>query len=128
MQRIRFIEHRGVRVLLTDYSPPITEAEGLAAMDECRRLVAQQPLQSLLLLTNVTGAYFNTRAVQGLKDLAAHNSPYVRRSAVVGVSGLQKIIYQAVQRFAKRDIVLFSARQDALDWLVQDQYGVRSAE
>ena len=40
---------------------------------------------------------------------------------VVGVSGLQKIIYQAVQRVAKRDIVLFTTRQDALDWLVRDQ-------
>ena len=121
MQRVHFIDHRGVRVLLTDYSPPITEAEGLAVMDECRRLVAQQPPQSLLLLTDVTGAYFNTRAVQGLKELAAHNSPYVRRSAVVGVSGLQKIIYQAVQRFVKRDIVLFATRPEALDWLVRDE-------
>src|SRR6476646_4438000 len=107
MQRVRFIEHRGMRVLLADYSGPVTEAEGLAAMAECRRIAAQQAPGSLLLLTDVTGAHFNTRLVQELKELAAHNNPYVRRSAAVGVNGLQKIIYQAVQRFARRDIMLF---------------------
>jgi hypothetical protein len=120
MARVRFIEHKGRQVLLADYSAPVSEEEGLAAIAECMRIAALQPPRSLLLVTDVTGATFNTRLVQALKEVAAHNGPYVRRAAVVGVSGLQKVIYQAVLRFSKRDIPAFATRQEALDWVVAE--------
>jgi hypothetical protein len=117
MERVRFIEHNGQRVLLADYSGPVSEEEGLAAIAECMRVAALQPPKSLLIVTDVTGAIFNTRVVQALKDVAAHNGPYVRRAAVVGVSGLQKVIYQAVLRVTKREIPAFATREEALDWV-----------
>ena len=117
MERVRFIEHNGQQVLLADYSGPATEEEGLAAIARCMRIAALQPPKSLLLVTDVTGAAFNSRLVQALKEQATHNGPYVRRAAVVGVSGLQKVIYQAVLRVAKRDIPAFATRQEALDWV-----------
>jgi hypothetical protein len=120
MERVRFIEHNGVAVLLADYSGGITEAEGLTAIAEVKRIASLQLPHTLLLLTDVSGAPFNTRLVEALKELAAYNAPYVRRAAVVGVAGLQKIIYSAVQRVSKRQIPAFATRQEALDWLVRE--------
>jgi hypothetical protein len=39
---------------------------------------------------------------------------------VIGISGLQRLIYEGVQAFTRRRIPLFERRQEALDWLVQD--------
>jgi hypothetical protein len=49
----------------------------------------------------------------------AENAPYVRRAAVVGISGLQRLIYEGVQAFSRRRIPLFESRQEALRWLIQ---------
>ena len=43
----------------------------------------------------------------------------MKMTALVGVEGLQKVIYFAVLTFTKRtNIVLKNSRPEALDWLV----------
>jgi hypothetical protein len=39
---------------------------------------------------------------------------------VIGISGLQRLIYEAVQRFSQRNIPVFDSREEALTWLVKD--------
>jgi hypothetical protein len=39
---------------------------------------------------------------------------------VVGISGLQRLIYEGVQAFSRRRIPLFETRQEALSWLVKE--------
>lgn len=117
MERTRFIEHEGTRILLQDYSGL---REPRAALDEIRRsreVVARQPPNSLRILTDVREARYNAAVLQALKEMAAHNAPYVRASAITGMSGLHRIAYQAVILFSKRNIRIFDAREDALDWL-----------
>jgi hypothetical protein len=55
-----------------------------------------------------------------LKSRVAANAPYVRRAAVIGITGLQRLIYEAVQKFSQRNIPLFDSREEALAWLVKD--------
>jgi len=50
----------------------------------------------------------------------AANAPHVRRAAVIGINGLQRLIYEGVQAFTRRRIPLFESRREALDWLVHD--------
>jgi hypothetical protein len=44
----------------------------------------------------------------------------VRRAAVVGINGLQRLIYEGVQAFSRRRIPNFETRQEALSWLVKE--------
>ncbi len=82
-------------------------------------LIASQPMNSVLTLTNVINTDFNEDITDGLKEFTAHNKPYVKKGAVVGVKGLQKVVYQAVISFSKRDLSLFDNVDDAKDWLMQ---------
>jgi hypothetical protein len=50
----------------------------------------------------------------------AGNAPYVLRAAVIGISGLQRLIYEGVQAFSRRRIPHFESRQEALNWLAKD--------
>ena len=117
--RVRFIEHAGQRVLLIDYShcQPALFKEVAA---EGHRVISTQLLNSVLTLSDVTGTGFDSEAVALLKSKVAANAPYVKRASVVGISGLQGLIYEGIQAFAKRRIPLFSSRQEAMDWLVKD--------
>jgi hypothetical protein len=118
MERTRFIEHQGTRILLLDFAGIRDPDEALRGIAHSKAVVASQPVASLLVMTLVRDARYNAAVLQGMKDLAAHNAPYVKASAVVGMSGLHRIAYQAVILFSKRNIKVFDQESDALDWLV----------
>ena len=119
MERTRFIDHRGKRILLLDYSGIQQPDQAIAAIEASKRVVAQHPPHSLLVLTDVKDARYNSAVLQAMKELAAHNGPYVRASAIVGMGGLHRIAYQAVILFSRRKIQTFDQEEEALDWLVQ---------
>lgn len=87
---------------------------------EGHRVLSMEPLNSVLTLNDVTGAKFDQEAVAALKSMVAANAPYVKRAAVIGISGLQSLIYEAVQAFSKRKLPQFSSRDEALAWLAKD--------
>ena len=118
MERTRFIEHRGKRILLLDYSGVTNPDEALREIEHSKEVVRQHPPKSLLVLTNVRDARYNAAVLQAMKDLAKHDEPYVKASAVVGMGGLHRIAYQAVILFSKRNIQVFAEEPAALDWLV----------
>jgi hypothetical protein len=119
MDRTRFIEHKGRRILLFDYSGLKLAADALKEVEKTKEIVRRQPAKSLLVLTDVRDSHYDATVVQALKDLAAHNAPYVTASAVVGVVGLKRVVYSAVVMFSKRKLQLFDTREEALDWLAQ---------
>jgi hypothetical protein len=117
--RVRFIEHAGRRVLFINYSH-CDVAMLKAVAEEGHRVIAQEQSNSVLTLNDVTGTTFDKESVAVLQAKVAANAPYVRRAAVVGISGLQRLIYEGVQAFSRRRIPHFETRQEGLNWLVQD--------
>jgi hypothetical protein len=118
MERTRFIDHRGTQVLMLDYAGIRDPEEAVREIQASMRFVATQPRGSLRVLTVVRDARYNAAVLQGMKELAAHNAPYVLASAAVGLSGLHRIAYQAIILFSKRNIKIFDTEAAALDWLV----------
>ena len=118
MERTRFIEHNGKRILLLDFAGVRDPDEAIREVRNAMEVVARQPKKSLLVMTLVRDARYNAAVLQAMKELASHNEPYVRHSAVVGMSGLHRIAYQAVILFSKRSIKTFDQEAEALEWLV----------
>ena len=58
--------------------------------------MATQPLRSVRTLTLVKNARFNNQVSEAMKEYTHHNKPYVLIAAVVGLSGLQEILYNVV--------------------------------
>ena len=118
MDRTRWTTHKGTRILHLDYSGVRDPDEAVAAIRHSMEVVGQHPPKSLLVMTSVRDARYNTAVLQALKELAKHNEPYVKASAVVGMGGLHRIAYQAVILFSRRKIQTFDHEPEALDWLV----------
>jgi hypothetical protein len=116
--RVRFIEHQGQRVLFINYSH-CDVAMLKAVAEEGHRVIAREQPNSVLTLNDVTGTTFDKESVAVLQAKVVGNAPYVRRAAVIGISGLQRLIYEGVQAFSRRRIPLFESRQEALRWLVE---------
>jgi hypothetical protein len=117
--RVRFIEHAGRRVLFLNYSHcDVSMLKAVA--EEGHRVIALEQPNSVLTLNDVTGTTFDKESVAVLQAKVAANALYVRRAAVVGISGLQRLIYEGVQAFSKRRIPHFETREEALSWLVTE--------
>jgi len=117
MERVQFVQHNGKEILLLDFSR-CTAKDALALIDEAAAAIRTRPQQSLLTLTDVTDMRFNDTLNQRMKVFTAQNKPYVKAAAVVGVTGLKKILFDAVMVFSKRKIHAFDNRETAKAWLI----------
>lgn len=119
-ERIHFVYHRGKKILLVDLSKCLaSEFEKLV-----RRVpdyVTVQPLGSVLVLTDFTGAVFDRDAVLAVKETAVFDKPYIKKSALVGAETFPKDFYEELKSFSRRDLLIFRSRDEALAWLVAEQ-------
>jgi len=116
MERVRFVPYLGKQLLLLDFSK-LSASEVVALVEQAKRFISAQPPNSLLTLTDVTGTLFNDEAANAFRDYVTHNKPYVRAAAVVGVTGLKKIILNVIKTASRRDFELFDTIPAAQDWL-----------
>jgi hypothetical protein len=121
MTRVRFIEHRGVRILHLDFARIKTVEDALSAIAEAQNVITTQPHNSVLTLTDVEHSIFNAEIARALWRLARHDKPYVRAGAVVGLDPAKEIILNLVQRMSRRRFATFPSLEEAKDWLVEHE-------
>jgi hypothetical protein len=116
--RIRFIEHQGRKILFVDCSHcRPDELEKLARL--VPSYVTEEPEGSVLLLADFTGAKFDRKAVEQMKQGTVYDRPHLKRSAWYGTENLPKVFYEHLRSFSQRDLPTFKTREEALDWLVK---------
>jgi hypothetical protein len=122
MERISIVQHRGKPVVLLDFSGIKDTAQAPLEIARAKEFFARQaPTQQLRTLTDVTGSRYDARTLEALKDLAAHNRPYVGVAAAVVQTALHRVAMNVAAMFARRKFTAFSTREAALDWLVEQQ-------
>jgi hypothetical protein len=113
---VKFIAYKGCPILQIDFEgcqPP----ELLERIRYARSVIAGQPLDSVRTLTLVKNARFNNQVSGAMKAYTAHNKPYVRIAAVVGLSGLQDIVYNVIVKVTGRKIATFPYVEEAKNFL-----------
>jgi hypothetical protein len=120
MERVRFIEHKGRKLLHLDFSHCKSD-EVLRIVGQARAVIGSQPPKSVRTLTDVTETGFNSAVSEAMKSFVEHNKPFVTAAAVVGVTGLKQIIFNAVVKFSGRKLHAFETMDQAKDWLADQQ-------
>lgn len=122
MERIRFFDYQGKKILLIDLSDcDATEVARLA--DELPSYVTPEPSRSVLLLADFSNAKITKEAVERIKIAAAHNQPHLRRSAWVFNGNIPKTLHDSVKAFSNREIPKFQTREEAIEFLVRERHG-----
>jgi len=120
MERVRFITHHGKRVLLIDHSHSTPE-EVFRTMDEVEHVIASEPLDSLLTLSDFSNTEFDKVAADRMKVVAAKDRPHVHRAAIVGAENIPEVYFRNLESFSARHFPKFRTREEALDWLTSDK-------
>ena len=116
-QRIRWIFYRGTEILQVDFSQCTAEQVQKIAQ-EVADYVTVRPRDSVLVITDFTGASFNKDALRTMKETAVFDKPFVKKSALIGTETLPRQFYEDLKTFSRRVLPIFESREEALEWLV----------
>ena len=124
MERLRFIEHKGSKILLMDCSSN-SKQEAYDIFDDFDALIKMQGPKSTLVLCDFENAYHDITILTRWKRASPSHEPYVLRTANIGVSGTFKVAMAAYRFFARLsgvdvDAIMrdFHEEEAAKDWLV----------
>lgn len=76
--------------------------------------MTRQSLQSVLILTDFSGARFSRSAFTRIKEVAVFDRPFVKRAAFVGAESLPNAFYESLKTFSRREFPRFKSREDGL--------------
>ena len=119
MPSLKWIQHNGKRILYTDIASQQTE-ELLDIVKRLKAEIGKEPPDSVLCLCEVTGGKTNTEINQALKEFVKYTDPYMKMITVIGLAGLQTILFNAVLMFTRsKKLTTKNSREEALDWLAK---------
>jgi hypothetical protein len=119
MKRVKCIYHNGRQILFLDFSGCNVEDFHIS-IKEAEKLIRAEPPNSVLTLTDVTGAKYNLEVTKAIKEFAIANKPFVKAGAVIGLDALKKIIYNSIMHVSGRKLLAFDDIEKAKNWLVEE--------
>jgi hypothetical protein len=102
------------RLDLSNFTKPV---DALPHLANARIPVQYQKPKHCLTLADVSNSPFDNSVKETLREVLAHNRPFVLAGALLGVSGLQKVMYTVLMRLTGRNSRIFSTEAEALAWL-----------
>ena len=122
MIKSRWVVWNGVGVLHLDYANFKQDIEGLR--EEVRQAdeeIQREPKGSVLVLIDLRDTVATGAVVSLFKESSALTNPYVRKHALIGVTGMKRFLADKVAKLARRPMRLFDTKEQALDWLIKDE-------
>ena len=117
--RIYFVEHKGKKVLMLDFSHATAQQMQLL-LEHVRITVAQHARESLVTLADYTGAEIDHAVSTKIKEVLTLDRPFVKKTAWIGTESIGRAFLENFHNFSQRDILIFQTREEAMDWLVAD--------
>jgi hypothetical protein len=112
-------EYKGHKIILIDLKG--VQPEGIKSRVEGAKkiILASQP-DSVLLLTDFRDMRYDKERTDYAKQVSKDIKPFVKKSALLGVEGLKKIILNSIITFSGRtNMKPFLEVKDALEWLIK---------
>lgn len=111
------IIHKGKTIIYVDFSNLKKVDEIYMVVDEVKPIIRSNPKFSALILTNFENMHFNNDVFKKFSEYAKGNKEYVKASAVIGLSGLIKVMYSGFSKVTNRSYKVCDTKTEALDYL-----------
>jgi len=117
--RTKTISHHGITIFHMDFSKLTSEQEIKMVLEESKKHIRNQPPRSTIGLANIEEMHFNNQIKDLFMEFVKGNKPFMKASAIVGVSGLKQVVFNGIMKLTGRDVKSFANEIQAKDWLVQ---------
>ena len=122
MMKSRWVKKNNVAVLHLDYSNFKLDIEALRAeVLEADAEILREPKGTVLVLIDLRGTAASGAVVSMFKESSQITTPYIRRHALIGVTGIKRFLADKVAQLAGKPMRLFDTEEEALDWLTRGE-------
>jgi D-mannonate dehydratase len=119
MPSLKWVIHKGKRIFYTDIASQNTE-ELLDISKRIKEEIQKEPLDSVLTVCNVKDGKTNKEINNELKELIKYIEPYVKMIVIIGLAGLQTIVFNSVLMFSRtKKLTSKNSEEEALDFLAE---------
>ncbi|MBN2519240.1 MAG: hypothetical protein JXB17_01945 [Bacteroidales bacterium] len=118
--RVKVEVYKGKKIIFLDYTKVSHHEEDkfLKELDEIRQFILGAG-KDLLILVDVTGSFASQKMVQRMREDGKIEKPFIKKEAVVGVTGLKEVLLKGINLFTNLGIKPFNSINEAKEWLVQ---------
>jgi hypothetical protein len=117
MRKPEILNYNGKTILYLDFTDMKDKDEIMKLEKDGSDWIRSQALNSVCTLTNMQGMFFNNELKNWFESIVKLNAPYVRAGAVIGMTGLISIMYNAFVTVTGRNIKSFKSKDEALEYL-----------
>jgi hypothetical protein len=115
--------YQGKRVFISDFSNCGNNAQAVA--EECgaiKATLASEMPKSILAIVDVEGTFVNPEIIQAFRQILPTTNKYVKRRAVIGLSGFRRNFVFLVSNFVGSvNFHAFDTLDEAQEWIVMEQ-------
>ena len=120
----KWVEYGGKRILHIDLSNFLSDMRGFEAeLNETVATIGQEmysmPEHSALVLVDMTNTSMTQASNKLLSERVTDTKKYVKKTAVVGMTGIRKIFLDYFARLASSETGGFEGIEEAKKWLVK---------
>jgi len=120
MAGTEILKHNGKSIFYMNFTNVSSIEEIKSIIDQSIKFIRIQPQKSVIALTNLENIFFNSHVKDLFLDFVKHNEPYIKTSAVIGMSGLVRIMFNGVMKLSGRDVRSHETMNKALDFLTHN--------
>jgi len=118
MERIETFEHNGKQIIYFNLSDIKNNDELNDVIQKAKETISRCQHNSVYTVTNISRIAFDTKTKEIAADWMAFNKPYVVNAAFFGVTGVRKIMMNAVFAMSNRtNTKLFHDMEQSLAWI-----------
>jgi hypothetical protein len=113
-----WITHKGKQILFMKFGG-LSKEEQLDLIKKCTQIIVDTKRTDNLTMFDVSNMFASEEFMAMTRENSKITTPFVKRSAVIGVEGVKKVLLNALNAVQKKPRVAFSNIEQAKDWLVE---------
>ena len=115
---ITIVEHRDKKILYANHQDCGSEII-VATIKQSEELIIKMANPDLRLLVDIRNCEITNEVVNQFKETAKKIKDYRKKTAVLGITGVRKVMLIAVNKFSGIEAKAFDDEISAKEWLVQ---------
>jgi len=120
MGRIDEFNRDGKDFIYLDLSGFKSNDEFMRFIEESKPIIRKYAEHSLYTITNIENVRFDSKTKEIVAKWMEHNKPYVKCGAVIGMSGIKKIIVNTVFALSgRKNMSSASTKEEAIESLLR---------
>lgn len=115
-ERVKWINYKEKEILYNDYTN-LQGDEFVETIIPITDYIMNLGKKEILLLIDVNNSYTNKAVVNAFTEAGKRVRPVVSKTAVLGITGVKKVLLNVVNKLSSIDANPFSTEEDAKNWL-----------